>query len=952
MTTRKILMIASGVFIGQFFPAFLSGLRAQKVLSAKSDSTSVNTSKSEIKIPGSLFNFGIVNNTAAVSTICNTELSCTKAPTISNSLYGKLLGLRVSQSSGEPGSDQAGMNIRGIGTFGYTGIVYYVDGFQVDASYFFNLPQSAIASISVLKDAAALVSFGMQGANGVLWVQTQKGEIGKPKVSLNYEYGIGSPININKPLNSYAYANLYNQAISNDNGGVWSPFYTDTQLQGYQNGTGINVDWYSQALRNSAPYNKANLKFTGGDVHTKYNVLFDYLNQQGLYNVENTASTSNNQFNKYNMAGNLAFNYNIFEAKIDINARLEDRKGPNYGSSFLMSNLATFPNNIYPVYDDSLHQHFSGTSIYPANPVGSLKGLGWTSNETRWLSANFSLKQKLDVITKGLYASEAYSFYSKSVSTYSKTADYARYQNGATTTTNQTTTILASSLGASSQEDWKQTALTLGYDRQFAKNAISAAVNFYTSDLSGDFSNYMNQTYENFNGRFNYTFDNRYVAEIGFSYYGCDAYAPGNKWKLYTAMSGAWIVSNESFLKNNPVISFLKARASYGTTGQYLTGASVYNGGRNIYQQYYGNTTTYYLGNGTPAANYGLTPVYYATIIGPETSLKYNVGLEMTLLKKIDLSIDVFMDKRSGIVTLDNSIPGVLGNNIIYNNIGKMTNKGAEMTVAYSDRIGDFTFKVMGMATYYKNQIDFMAEIPPAFSYSAQTGRATVTPIGLEAIGFYQTTDFETNGSLKSGIAIPQFGKVQPGDLRYKDLNGDGLIDNTDITAIGKPTTPALTYSFGGDIAYKGFDLNVLFQGSGESSFSLLSSNQTIPFVNYATAYSIAETAWAYYPTQGIDTRASAMFPRLTTISNSNNYRASTFWQKNNDFLRLRNVELGYTLPSAIVKAAGISKLRLFVSTTNPVTLSKLLSDYHIDPESVNGYPTIKSTNMGVSVNF
>jgi TonB-linked SusC/RagA family outer membrane protein len=966
MIIRNIFIITSSIFMGLLFPAFFSGLLAQQtVLPAKSDTNAVGLAKPATMIPGSLFNTTKVNNTGAVSMINSRELSTTTAaPGITNTLYGNLSGLTVNQGTGEPGFDQANLGIRGIGTYGnvgnggYNTALIYVDGFQVDPNYFYNMPQSEIASISVLKDAASLVTFGMNGANGVIWVVTNKGEVGKPQLSFNYLYGIGSPENINKPLNSYGYANLYNEAISNDHGNVWSPYYSPGQLQAYQNGTGTNVDWYKQALRNSSPYTKGNLKFTGGDVNTQYNILFDYFNQKGLYNVGNTASTSNEQFSKYSLGGNLAFNLkSIIEAKIDINARLENREAPNYTSNFstspLWNDLASYPNNIYPVYDDSLHQHFSGTTTYRNNPVGSLNGLGWESNEFLYLVANFSLKERLDGITKGLYLNEAVSFFSKSMSKYNKTATYARYINGGTTTTDITKSIVASSLDAQSQEDWKQTNVTLGYDNQFGKSHLTSAVNYYVSDFRGDFSNYIDQTYKNISGRFNYTYDNRYVAEIGCSYFGYDAYAPGNQWKLYPAISVGWIVSNESFLKGNSVVNFLKLRASYGKAGEDLVASGIYNNGRDLYQQYYGGGGSFYTGNSTPVGNSTLNPLYLANPnIGPETSVKSNVGVDLTLMKKLDLSMDVFMDKRSGIVTLNNTIPGDFGNNTLYSNIGKMTNKGFEATASYSDQVGEFSYKIMGMASYNQNRIDYMSEIPTAYSYNAQTGLAYGTPIGLISTGFYQTTDFNADGTLKSGIAVPAFGPVQPGDIRYKDLNGDGKIDQTDVTAIGKPAYPELTYSFGGSIAYKGFDLNVLFQGGAGASVNLLSSNQTVPFVNNATAYANAQGAWAYYPAQGIDTRATATFPRLTMSGNANNYRTSSFWMKNNDFLRLRNIALGYTFPSVFIKKANISKLRIFVSATNPVIWSSLLKNYNIDPESFKGYPALKFINMGVSANF
>jgi len=579
--------------------------------------------------------------------------------------------------------------------------------------------------------------------------------------------------------------------------------------------------------------------------------------------------------------------------------------------------------------------------------------LGWESNQTRYMVANFSLKEKLDFITKGLYVNEAFSFYSSSLSTYNKTANYGRYINGKTTTTAVTSSIVASGLGANSQADSKQSIITLGYENQFGKSHLTSAINYNAYEFRGDaLTNYADHS-QNLNGRVNYAYNNKYVAEVGFSYFGNDAYSPTSRWGFYPAVSGAWIASNESFLKNSHVINFLKVRASYGKTANDNAGSGITNNGRYLYQQYYSGGGAFYVGNSTPTSQGTLNQMYIANPnLGPETSLKTNIGLEMTLFNKFDASMDYFIDKRSGIVTVNNAIPSDFGNNTVISNVGRMTSSGFEGTASLTDKIGAFSYKLMGMASYNKNVIDYESEIAPANSYNAQTGHAYGTPIGLIATGFYQTTDFNSDGTLKSGIAVPTYGPVQPGDLKYQDLNKDGKIDQTDITVIGKPALPELYYSFGANFSCKGFDLKVLFQGTEGSSMSLLNSNQTVPFVNNATAYAIAQGAWAYYPTQNIDTRATATFPRLTLQGNTNNYRTSSFWMKSANYLKLRNVELGYTLPAQLLKSIKINRLRVFVNATNLLTWSSLLTNYHIDPETYNGYPGMKSVNFGLSANF
>ncbi len=953
--------IIRGILLTGMLFMITGNIMAQKI-PVKAD-----TSASAISVgvtPGRLFNTQKDNNTGAISTVTGETLYKTPAPNITNTLYGLLSGLTVTQGSGEPGYDNARWLIRGIGSYGvggYNVCKIFVDGFEVNANYFTYLSPAEIESVSVLKDAASLATFGMRGANGVIWIQTKRGKIGKPTIQVQFRSGMQSPVKINKPLDSYNFANLYNQAVSNDNGMEWTPKYSASQLQAYQNGTGTNVDWYKQVLKNNGSYTDADLTFAGGNVNAKYNVVLDYANQGGLYNVPNADQTSNEKLNRYNLRANLDFNmFNIFEASIDLGGRLEERKAPNYSTYNLMNDLSRYPSNIYPVHDGDT-TNYSGTTLYPNNPVGSIQGLGWASSHTRILQSNFGLKEKLDFITKGLYLNEAFSFNAYSLSTYNKTKNYARFINGATTTTDLTTSIVASGYGSAGQEDWRQGIITLGYERQFGVHSITSAVNFHQSDYKGDGFFGYKYHYQNYSGRLNYSYDSRYVAEFGFSYFGNDAYAPGNQWGFYPAISGAWIVSNESFLKSNPVVSYFKIRTSVGKTGGSDAGAtgnlsSYSSNGRYLYQQYYGASIgQFYTGNTTPTWANTLSPLFIPNKNAfAEKSLKYNIGADITMFKKLTASIDVFMDQRSDILTLDNSLMGYYGNNYYISNVGKMTNKGFEVNTSYSDKIGEVGFSINGMASYSKNKIDYMAEVTPAYSYNAQTGRSYATPIGLEALGYFQMSDFNADGSLKSGIPVPAFGAVQPGDIRYKDLNNDGYVDQTDVTSIGKSPFPELTYAFGGSVNYKGFDLNILFQGTYGSSANLLGSsyNQVGAFVNNGNAFDIAKGAWAYFPTQGIDTRASATYPRLTTQGNTNNYRNSSFWMKNSDFLRIRNIEMSYSFNNQFLNKCSLSKLKVFVNATNPVTWSSLLKDYHIDPEVMSGYPALKSINVGLTANF
>ncbi len=939
---------------------------------------SVADSASQVKaVPGNLFSTPELLNTAAVSTASGEQLQKTPTANLTNTLSGLLPGLTLKQGTGEPWNDQAQWLIRGIGTYnfgGYNTCKIYVDGFEVNANYMQYLKPAEIESISILKDAAALSTFGERGGNGVIWIETKRGQIGPLKIKTNVRYGIQMPTAEKKPLNSYEFGALYNQAISNDNGfnpslypdnsGMqWTPTYTNDDLEAYKNGTGINVDWYDEVMRKNGQYVDGDVSFTGGSKSARYNILLGYMNQQGLFDVKNSDKTSNEHFGRYNIRANFDFDIlKIFEARVDLGGRIEEYKRPgtrDFGVSNIMNVLATYPSNIYNVFDDEAMQNYSGTAIYNNNPVASIKQLGWFSNHARTIQGNFSLKEKLDFITPGLYLKETFSFTTYTKSAYSKTRNYARYHNGVTTTTDQNTSITASGYGSEGMEDWKQGAITLGYDRVFGKHALTAVANMHISGYNGDGLYSYKYHYVNYNGRVNYNYDNRYVAEFGFSYFGNDSYAPGHQYAFYPTISAAWMLSNEEFLKNSSVVDMLKLRVSAGKTGISDSNNSVggySTNGRFLYKSYFGGTSigAFYTGNSTPNQQGTLGHVFIPYLDAhAEKSMKYNVGIDAALFQGLNVSADFYLDKRTDILTADNSIMQYFGVNNKIGNIGKMTSKGFEIAASYTKELKDWSYTINGMASYNTNKIDYMSETPRAHKYNEQTGRAYGTPLGLVADGFYDVDDFNADGTLKAELPTPMFGNVQPGDIKYKDLDNNGIVDTDDETAIGNSIYPKWTYSFGATIRYKSFDLGFLFQGAAGADFNLLDNwNQTVAFVNNGNAYDIARGAWAYFPEQGIDTRASATYPRLTTESNDNNFRASTFWMRSLNYLKLRNVELGYTFTPKGPNP-GIDGLRIYLSAVNPFVFSKLYKDFDLDPEApYGGYPAIRSYNIGVSLTF
>ena len=896
--------------------------------------------------------------TGAISTASGDQLYKTENANLSNTFAGAFNGLTVMQGSGELGNNTAKWLVRGMGSYGvgsWSTAKIFVDGFEVNKEYMSAISPAEIEKVEVLKDAAALALYGERGANGIIRITTRRGEEGKATVTARVRYGLQAPSSLQKPLGSYDFASLYNQAVSNDNGMVWSPVYTQDQLDAYRSGKGVDVDWYAQAMRDFGQFRDADVILNGGSKDARYNINLDYLGNSGLLSAKNTDQTKNLGYDRFNVRANLDFNVlKIFEVRFDMGGRIEMLHRPNYAVSSLFGNLAKYPSNIYNVFDDEDHEHLSGTAVYPNNPYGSVHELGWYSYKGRSLQTNLAVRERLDMITPGLYLEEAVSLYSYTLSTYSKTKNYARYHNGNTTTTDQTTTITASGYGSGGMQDWKQGRVTLGREDKEGPHYVNAALNFNVSAYKGD--GYFSYKYNtlNLNGFLRYDYNHKFILEAAFSEFGNDAYAKGNRWAFYPTVSAAWIVLNDAS-------RFFKLRGSAGLSGFSDSGSTSVlenysSNGRYLFKDYYTYSYigSFYTGATSPSWQSTLVPMFVPNEdVHAEKSLKFDVGMDARF-GGFSLSADAFLDKRSDILTLDNSLLGYYGKQYSFSNIGKMTNKGFEAEMAYEGGNGDFGYRINGAVAYARNTVDYMAEVTPENAFSAQTGRPYGTYIGLVADGFYDINDFDDAGNLVSGLPMPAFGAVQPGDVKYMDLDKNGVVDQNDVTKIGRSWVPEWSFAFGGRIAYKGFDLECLFQGVAGVSANLLDNwNQTVAFVDNGNAYPIAKGAWAYYPTEGIDNRANATYPRLTTQGNSNNYRASSLWIKDASFLKLRNVELGYTFMSKQMDKAGVKAFRCFVNGQNLLTVSPLLSEWGRDPENLSGlYPALKSVNAGISITF
>ena len=878
--------------------------------------------------------------TGAVSSVKGNELK-SFVPNIANMLNGQIPGLVVQQWGCEPGADSPAMNARGVNTYGSgTGLFIVIDGFQSTEAYFQQLTPQEIESITLLKDASATAIYGSKGANGVLLITTKRGTSDKIKINFSIQSGFQQPLRLPEFLGAYDYATLYNEALVNDGK---SPFYTPMDLEAYKTGNDPifhpDVDWYGTILRKAAPITNYNFTASGSNEYFRYFVLLNVLDDRSLYRKAGNVSdfSKNGTYTRYNFRTNIDVKLSKrLQGAVTLGGTIEDKTNPgtseNTSGMFdLMSSIAP---NAFPVYVST--GMYGGNSMY-SNPLGDLMQTGYTSYNGRSLQAIFQLKGDLGFITPGLSVNGAVGFNTYFKSYSKKSRQYARYSvdrdnaDEIIYTTYGQNTSLAGDESSSSQ--WRDYSLqaSLNYNRTF--NGLHNIDAIYLGSYNDYVVTGTDLSYKNIamGGRVTYSYDKRYIGEFSFGYNGTENFPKGHRFGFFPAGSLGWILSNEAFLKGNPIPNYLKLRASYGIVGNDNIG-----GIRYMFDQYY-DGYGYHLGNSNNVQD-GLVQGKLANPdVTWEKEKKFNVGFEATLVNKIDVSFDYFIQKRSNILSQPyRTVPDYLGISRPDINIGKVGNKGLETSIRYNG-IGkkDLTYFVETSLWYAKNKVVYNAEAIQENEYLYGTGRIVGQPFVLEAIGFFKDED----DILKSPTQT--FTDVRPGDIKYKDQNKDGKIDSNDYYPIGYTSMPQITLGLHGGITFKGFDMDIFFQGAANRTV-YCGGKYYHAFQNDAKVSSIALGRWTP------ETAETATYPRLSSENNLNNYQASSFWQKNGNFLKLRSLEIGYTLPFQLSRKINLEKVRIFANGTNLFSLDHM--DGFTDPETMSGYPALRTISFGLSI--
>lgn len=852
---------------------------------------------------------------------------------IKSTLTGRMAGLYSFQASGQPGNDGASLSLRG------TDPLVIIDGVVANLSIF-NLED--VESVTLQKDALSSAMMGMRGSNGALLITTKKGKPETQGISFTAQTSFQQSLGAPKVLNAYDYATLYNEALLNDG----LPFrYTQADLDAYKNGTDPygrpNVNWREQVIKPNSRFDRYSLNASGGNGFARYYVSLEHVNQTGfLVTSDLNKYNTNNNFKTYVIRSNVDINVTkSLSGGIYLLGRILSGNEPGSTTGSILGSILNTPNNSYPVYN--VNGSFGGNSQFQNNILAQTISSGYRLNYKRDMLANFYLKQKLDVITPGLWAQIKTAFNATLSEDINRSKSFAVYQM--ITTTNPVTYNLYGVNGTQAngnsivyQGRSNYTELSLGYDRVFAeKHGVNALVlaNSDNSVSGGD----LPYTISGISGRFAYNFKEKYVAEAAFGYNGSNRYPPEGDFKraFFPAVGLAWNMDREEFLSSSNFISRLKLYGSFGKTGWDDPGYFSY------YQRFFDASSVFF---GTSAGSQtAITEQPLANAnIDFEKANKFNTGIDAAFLNnRLTFSVEYFNNKFYDLLQVRGRSSALLGNTYPRENIGTNRYRGAEFKLGWQEKTnaGLQYFALLNMSLL-RSKILYMDEVQYPHYWMNRTGWAVGQTFGYIANGLFQTQQEISNSATTVGYT------AQLGDIKYKDLNKDGVIDQLDVTQIGRKFAPLVFFGLSLGAEYKGFDFSALIQGVtnrdvyvGGSSIWAFQNN------GFGQAYENNLNRWT--PA----TAATATYPRVNIGSNGNNHAQSSFWLRNGDYARLKQIELGYNVPQQWLTRIKLDNIRLFVRGYNLFTVQSKELDGR-DPEVISAfsYPMQRLLNFGINI--
>jgi TonB-linked SusC/RagA family outer membrane protein len=910
----------------------------------------------------------------AVSNISTKELKRAAPSNLTNAIGGRIPGLITKGMDGAIGGtqnrytngdlDDAQFFIRGKATTNGQSPLVLIDG--VEGSFSRINPED-VEQFSVLKDASATAVYGARGANGVILITTKRGSVGKPKINITSQIRMIKPLAFPKFLGSYDYASLYNEALNNVGK---PPVYTEQDLEHYRAGDDPfghpDVNWRDLLLKDHAIEHQHIANISGGTEKVRYYISGEFDQAGGLFV---SSKESKYDYRRFNLRSNLDFTITSSTLlSVKLNGRLNDlnfsSKGESSGQRVNATAWGDIVNrlpNTSPLYNPN-GTYAAGDGVLGWNSLSDLYDAGFYSRLQNTLESNFVLTQKLDFITPGLYVRGKYAMSFASGSQkylYKQPAIWKYNPSDGSYTLYRAATIPSYSVSAPFNNFIRTQYMetSINYDKTIAEDHKITAMAVFIQNTNENQLD-LPRSFRGVSGRITYSYKDKYLAEGNAGYNGSDQFSKGKRYGFFPAGALGWVVSKENFMKSVKVIDFLKIRGSYGEVGNDQIGGYSY-----LYRYEFTPPPAPGTSNTNPSYfSLGVSPVTQIGLIeGPlgndqvswEVARKTDLGLDLRLFKgHLTFTGDVFRERRNNILAKRNDLPlytGLSASKLPALNIGKVTNEGYEMEVSYNSKIGKVGFTIGGNYTFVRNTIDYIAEVPKKYPYQVQAGHSIGTPYGYIWTGkFYDIPDL-TDPNVPKPVST-----IIAGDLMFKDLNGDGIINTDDQTYFGFPELPEEMFGFNLDLDYRNFYISTFWQGASNTNIrpSGPLANEFAPNIQPFQK----EGRWVYDPAHGLDTRATATYPALQIGGSPQTKLASSFNYLNAEYLRLRTVEIGYVFPQALIRKIRFSSLRVFLSGSNVLTFDHL-GKYNLDPEysgSANGAysPQNKFYAAGLNVTF
>lgn len=931
--------------------------------------------------------FGKQRKESVIGSISTVDVKTLKVPSsnLTTALAGNVAGVIAYQRTGEPGQDNADFFVRGITTFGAnTSPLILIDNIELTSTDLARLQPDDIESFSIMKDATATALYGARGANGVIFVTTKRGQEGPAKIFARVETSISAPTDVVELADPITYMKSYNEAISTrDPLGELMYTYDKIEQTGKPGANRLIYpanDWYDMLFKDFATSYRANVSARGGGKVATYYVSGAFTEDTGVLKVDNRNSFNNNIDDKnYTLRSNVDINVTpTTKLAVRLTGNFRDYQGPLNGGSdvyrqIMHSDPVLFP-AYYPVDDEHVGiQHIMFGNYQDGSYINPYANLvkGYKNYQRSQMIAAVQLEQDLKFITKGLSFMTLFNLTRLSEFTVNRQFNpywyrldrYDSYtgeyhvnrinENG--------TDYLTYSESGKTVKNTMYSETRLNYNRSFGKHDVTGLLVFTASESltanAGSLQLSLPSRNAGLSGRFTYGYDKRYFVEYNFGYNGSERFHKSHRWGFFPSAGLAWMMSNEKWFKPlTKVVSNLKLRYSYGLVGNdnigsssnrfyYLSEMSMNNSGLGAS---FGETRN--------VSYNGIGVVRYANeAITWEKSYKSNYALELGLFKKLDIIAEYFTEHRTDIFMQRADIPNTMGlQAAVYGNIGQARSKGIDIQADYKQAWASGLWaSARANFTYSTGKYDVYEEPTYPESYRQHAGRSIRQTWGYIAERLFIDDEDAANSPSQAAFGS-QYGG---GDIKYTDVNGDGVITNADMVPIGYPTSPEIIYGFGVSLGHKGFDVSVFFQGLGRESFWIDATSAystkynkygTAPFVNNGQllkAYS--DSHWSE------DNRdIYALYPRYSAYENHNNTQVSTWWMRDGSFVRLKQMEFGYTLPQKLTNKIHIDNLRVYFQGNNLLCWSKFkLWDPELAGEGFN-YPIQRTFNIGVNVTF